>query len=85
MEASVAVCQPSRPLRPCHPENLSKVRKTATKNKRAVFVSHCAHCVTTAPFSCCTRIYESTLARRAHWAKFSPLPLPFSPSCWRRE
>ena len=43
MEVSVVVCQPSRPRRPCHAENLSEVRKTATKNERTVrlFLSVC--------------------------------------------
>ena len=34
MEASIVVCQSRRPPCPCHPENLSEVRKTAMKNER---------------------------------------------------
>ena len=33
MEASVVVCQPLRPLRPCDPENLPKIQKTRTKKR----------------------------------------------------
>ena len=34
MEASVVVCWPLMPPRPCHPGNVPKVHKIAPKNKR---------------------------------------------------
>ena len=49
MEASIVVCQPSRPPRPCHPENLPKVCNIVTKDEPTVlcavrlFLSYLCH------------------------------------------
>ena len=56
MEAFIVVCQPRWPLRPCHPENLSELRKIATKNEPAVR----SWCVCFSPREHLIYVYYST-------------------------